>query len=304
MSMQNNNVLLWRSVCSALLSMLFASASFADAIAKNDAPDDRALFHRAVSLTAHGDWLAAQKIFKQISLRQPDWPEPKNNLAVALFNQGQISLAQQALEDAVISLPGFKVAQENRKRLYDHAAAVAYLKAIGKHKKLPLPQLQILSVIDAPAIKQQSESQAVKPANEDTKPANASAERLNQADSRRLIYIAVEKAVMQWSVSWSELHIDEYLAAYSIQFNPAYPVSDYTQWRKQRRAKFRLTTHLQIKLQDVKVYLRDNEIQAYAEFTQYYKADKYQDKVTKQLQLIFDNDRWLIQSERVLQQLN
>lgn len=86
-----------------------------DIAVEHDKPDVKILFDQAVSLSVHGDWLGAEKLFKKISLDHPSWPESKNNLAIALFNLGKIEQAQQALEDAVTSLPSFKVAQENRK---------------------------------------------------------------------------------------------------------------------------------------------------------------------------------------------
>ena len=286
----------------AFFLVLFTTIAFIDVVAadiavEHDKQDVRVLFEQAVSLSAQGDWLGAEKLFKQISLDHPSWPESKNNLAIALFNLGKVKQAQQALEDAVTSLPSFRVAQENRKRLYDHSAAMAYHKAIGSNEKPALPQLQLLNEVN---VLQPEEL----PLEEQDLAESAEAAKIDGTEAKKRTSDVVEEAVMLWSKSWSDIDIDQYLSAYSTQFKPSDSAKDYNQWRNIRRAKFRLTGDIRIETQDVKVYLSSNEIQAVVEFIQHYQSNKYQDKVIKQLRLVLENDHWLIQSERVLQQLN
>jgi len=274
--------------------LIVATSAFADTPSVDEKISARALFDQAVSMSVNGDWLAAEKLFRQVSLIHPEWPEPKNNLAIVLLKLDKVEQAQQAIESAVISLPSFKVAQENRKQLYDHAAAVAYYKAVGDSRKPAFPQLQLLHEIDAPVLKKPEHIEAVEPENR----------KIRDSESEQKISDAIEKTVMLWSKSWSELNIDQYLSSYSTQFRPSGSEQSYTQWSNIRRTKFRLTGNIQVELQDMKVYVRNNETQALAEFIQNYKSNKYQDRVIKQLLLVLENDRWLIQSERVLQQLN
>jgi len=283
-------------------SVTLAAVAAADITVRQDKPDARVLFDQAVSLSAHGDWLGAEKLFKQISLDHPGWPESKNNLAIALFNLGKIEQAQQALEDAVTSLPSFRVAQENRKRLYDHSAAMAYHKAIGSNEKPASPQLQLLREIDVSMLEELQPEEAQSEGH--TPVENTEALATDAAELKQQASDAVENAVNRWSKSWTDVNIDQYLSAYSTQFKPSDSVKDYTQWRNIRRAKFRLSGGIRIETQDIKVYLSSNEVQALVEFVQHYQSNKYQDKVIKQLHLVLENDRWLIQSERVLQQLN
>ena len=75
--------------------------------------DEHGLFQQAISLSKQGDWKQAAELFQQVASAQPDWPEPKNNLAVALLKLGQVEQARQILEQAVTSQASFKVAQEN-----------------------------------------------------------------------------------------------------------------------------------------------------------------------------------------------
>lgn len=286
--------------------MLFASSLFSAATAENKEDSVKAMFDQAISLSEHGDWSGAEQLFKKISLDHPDWPEPKNNLAVALFNLGKIEQAQQALEDAVTSLPAFKVAQENRKRLYDHSAAVAYLKAIGEHEEVLPPQLQILHEVNSPLFNGQAEAQ-VKEVSLQAPDIEVAAEKIEpepEPEPEQLISSVIEQAVMLWSKAWSDADIDQYLSAYSSSFRSSDQNTDYTQWRNTRRAKFRISNGIRIDLQGIKIYLHDNESEAVAEFVQHYQSNKYQDKVVKQLYLVLENEHWLIRSERVLQQLH
>jgi tetratricopeptide (TPR) repeat protein len=289
MSMKYKNS--FRLSCLLSFLLMFASVAFAAVPSEDNKPSPRTLFSQAVAMSVNGDWLSAEKLFQQVALAHPEWPEPKNNLAIVLLKMDKVEQAQKAIESAVISLPSFKVAQENRKRLYDHAAAVAYYKAVGDSRKPDFPKLQLLHEINEAVPK------ADKPAEK------ANPEEIH-ATSKQQVSGAIEAKLITWSKSWSDVNIDQYLSAYSTQFRPSGAEKDYTQWSRHRRAKFRLTGSIRVELQDVKVYVRNNEKQALAEFIQNYQSNQYQDKVIKQLHLVLENGQWLIQSERVLQQLN
>ena len=250
--------------------------------------DDLLLFKHAVSLTEKGRWSDAAILFKDIASRNPTWPEPKNDLAIALFKLGKIEQAQQALEDAVVSLPSFKVAQLNRKKLYDHAAAMAYYKAVGISEKPERPQLEMLTEV-------KKEPVATSPVNNNSQPVN---------QSTASIVSNIRKSLLNWSKAWSDVDIDRYLSAYSNDFIPSNPGTDYTQWRMLRRAKLKYASKLDIKLTNVQVYLNEDKNQALVEFIQDYKSARFQDRVQKQLQLVYENERWLILSERVLRQIH
>ena len=275
-------------LCGGFLLMLNCIAILADTVPAYNKQDGRALFAKAVSLSVDGDWLAAEKLFQKIVLSHPEWPEPKNNLAVAQLKLGKVEKAQASLEDAVTSLPSFKVAQENRKRLYDHAAAVAYQKVISSAVNPSLPQLQLLHELNGQKIDKEQINYVSK----------------DDLDSKQALSSAIEKSVLFWSKAWADVNITQYLSAYSSQFIPADMSKDFTQWSDSRRAKFRFTDDVQVDLENIKIYLADNEVEAVAEFIQAYKSKKYRDRVVKQLHMILENDRWLIKAERTLKKLN
>ncbi|MCW8957001.1 MAG: tetratricopeptide repeat protein [Gammaproteobacteria bacterium] len=245
--------------------------------------DARDQFQQAVSLSKQGDWKQAVKLFQQVASEQPDWPEPKNNLAVALLKLGQVEQARQTLEQAVISQASFKVAQANRQRLYDHLAANAYEKALGNSGSLQLPNLQLLDSIQQATVQPVQQSVVTDPV----------------ADITSLIH----QQLNQWSSAWSESNVDAYLACYSPRFKPFERDMDYQQWRYQRRLRLKSSQDVKISLDDIKVFVDPKGDSALVEFVQLYRSANYTDKVIKQLLLNHDNKQWLIISERVIKAL-
>lgn len=273
---------------------LFISVCFAWALTlvvaeAKDIREDESRFKQAVQLTEQGHWSQAADIFQAIAQNNPTWPEPKNNLAIALLKMGQIEQARQALEDAVISLPSFKVAQENRKRLYDHLAAVAYEKAVGKTEPLELPEFHLLAeinVIEMEAAVQLEQSIA-------------------QVDTESTgdLLAQLSHLVHDWSQAWSRADVEQYLSFYSTAFIPADPQIDYNQWRQQRSVRLRLSQGVNISLDNIRIYFDTDQSRALAEFSQQYQSATYNDTVIKQLVLGLEEKRWQILAERVIQQL-
>ncbi len=208
MNKNNKHVLIKILFCLWLLPVMV--------FAQQKSIDDFLLFKHAVNLTEDGRWSDAAILFKDIAARNPDWPEPKNNLAIAQFKLGKIEQAQQAIEAAVISLPSFKVAQSNRKKLYDHAAAMAYYKAVGVSEKPENPELEILTEIKkAPVVK----SSVVD----------------NNSQAASTVFSDIRNSLSKWSEAWSDNNIEQYFSVYSNDFTPSGSAKDYTQWRMLRR---------------------------------------------------------------------
>ena len=250
--------------------------------------DDRQLFTQAVALSAQGKWSEAATLFQQISQRQPAWPESKNNLAVALLQLGQLEQAQRALDAAVTAQASFKTAQQNRQRLYDYLAAIAYEKAMGTKNGTAMPKLELLTQLSEaePVIIESAAVVMSPPAQTET--------QVN----------AIKQVLALWSKAWSDADINTYLAAYSREFRPSEPGSDYTQWQNSRRVRLANASNTRVRLENIRIYLDMNAQQALAEFVQYYQSASYQDKVLKQMYLTRQQDRWLILEERVIQQYN
>jgi tetratricopeptide (TPR) repeat protein len=264
------------------------------------AVDDRSLFQQAVALSQQGEWAQAAQMYSAIATRHPAWPEPKNNLAVALLKLGNMEQAQQALEDAVGSQPSFRTAQDNRQRLYDHLAAIAYDRALGKIVQNDPPQLQLLTRLDLP---EPPPPAVLNPAPVTPPPAQQLVVKA-EPNSAEQVSAAIRQHLLAWSQAWSQADVEAYLAAYSRRFKPAEPETDYNEWRNIRRARLIIPDNTRVKLEQIRVYMDGDHTQALAQFVQSYRSDTYQDRVLKQLHLALEKGRWLILSERVIEKLN
>ena len=85
--------------CSFILFFSTAFCSVAYSLDSKSA--DLKLFNKAVQMSTDGDWSGAEKIFRDVAQRNPGWPEPKNNLAIVLYNAGKLEQARQSLDEAV-----------------------------------------------------------------------------------------------------------------------------------------------------------------------------------------------------------
>ena len=253
-----------------------------------------ALFYQAVAYADLNQWNQAQIIFQNLSLKHTDWPEPKNNLAVALLKQGQLEQAQKAIDDAINSQPSFRIAQKNRNSIYEYLAVQAYDKVLGKGKKASLPQMDLLTelTMNRPEVKEPPV--AVEPEVVVVEKKTQQSDNVN----------SIRQRLLAWSRAWSESNEKHYFSSYSTQFRPSDLRTDYTQWRNIRRVRLKKSPNVQVVLNDIDIYLSDNKQRAVAEFVQSYSSSTYKDRVIKQLVLESDKGNWLILSEREIQKLD
>lgn len=105
-------------------------------------------------------------------------------------------------------------------------------------------------------------------------------------------------AVNAWAKAWRVRDEDAYLAAYAPGFRPQGGLSR-PEWEKRRRLLLGLARNIDLKIDSVSAeILGDNRAQA--TFNQIYRSDSYQDAVIKQLKFIRQDDRWLIEEEKIL----
>jgi tetratricopeptide (TPR) repeat protein len=256
--------------------------------------DDRDVFNRALNLSKQGQWQQAADLYAQVASRNPQWPEPKNNLAVSLINLGKISEAQQALDAAVVSRSSFSVAQNNRQRLYDYLAAQAYSRALSQKSLATPPVLDLISVLDLPAIQS-----VVAPVV--TAPVVAVATPGSGAGNPAVI-AAVESRVSNWAQAWSAANIKDYLDAYSSRFKPDDGKS-FVEWENSRRVRLQTAGTTQVTVQNLHIYIDTAQQQAVVEFLQSYTSNTYSDRTVKQLLLTLEGNNWRILAERVITQM-
>ncbi len=104
-------------------------------------------------------------------------------------------------------------------------------------------------------------------------------------------------AVRAWAAAWSEQRLDDYLAAYSIAFQPPAGLSRL-EWEAQRRRRLTAPAHIQIELSELEAAVRDPRTVAVG-FRQEYRSDRFRDTVRKRLTMAFEQGRWKIRKEEV-----
>ena len=236
-----------------------------------------ARFEQAMRLMEQQQWTAAATVFNDLLDQNPQWVEVQNNLAVALLKDGDIDAARQALEQAVTALPAFKTAQKNRQLLYDYLAVNAYDQALGKKSVRDLPALTLLPWQEEKVV-----------------------ERKENDDREN-----IKQQITKWATAWSAGNIESYFSAYTKKFQPQKNIAtSYDEWHSARLFKLKRSDKPVIDIENKRIFLNLEQGEAIAEFVQHYRAKHYADTVIKQLYFVLQEGVWLIQSERVLAQLN
>jgi hypothetical protein len=107
----------------------------------------------------------------------------------------------------------------------------------------------------------------------------------------------VKGAVQAWADAWSAKDAEQYFTSYADSFKPS--GMSKSAWQAQREARMSKSKSIAVTLSDLKVKLSDDS-HASATFVQHFRADAYQDKSQKILQLEKIDDAWLIVSEQVV----
>ena len=92
--------------------------------------DVQAQFIKGVILAELNRRDEAIKIFADITSKNPNLPEPHNNLAVLYAEKGEYDQARKALESAIKTHPSYATAHENLGDIYARMASQSYTKAL------------------------------------------------------------------------------------------------------------------------------------------------------------------------------
>jgi len=123
----------------------------ADELRHTPGVDVQLIFLHARALVATGDTNGAEHIYRELTTTYPELPEPWNNLAELYRRRGQIELAEQALQTAILIDPKYGAAYANladirlmlARQAYETAARLgvsdAQNRALFIHKFLEQP---------------------------------------------------------------------------------------------------------------------------------------------------------------------
>ncbi|OOG45056.1 TolC family outer membrane protein [Polaromonas sp. A23] len=105
----------------------------------------------------------------------------------------------------------------------------------------------------------------------------------------------LNRALEGWRAAWSRRDVDAYLGFYAPGFTPSAD-SDRNAWREKRKAVLGRAVDIAVDVSEVSVTKTD-ATHASTTFRQTYRSASYRDVVTKTLQWVRVDDRWLIMRE-------
>lgn len=263
---------------------------------RQSAEQDKVLFDKALLLSTQKEWVQAEKIYRGLIKRQPLWPEAKNNLAVVLLKTERLDEARQFLESAVISSPSYRIAQQNRSKLYNYLASQAYNQVLEVKAPLKLPELELIlqfKPVNSAVVEEKISERQTEPEPEVGR--NFFAEDTTD----------INEQLASWSRAWSEGDIEQYIQAYSTRFI-ASDRKTFSAWKNARKARFKQTRGVDVSIEQVRVFFESTaepvqgEQYVLVEFLQHYQSASYQDKVLKQMYMRKQQNSWLILSERTI----
>ena len=276
-----------------------------DAILEVRPEDPETRFLKGIILAEQGREDDAIEVFAALTQDYPELPEPYNNLAVLFAQQGNYEKARDALRAAIRTHPSYSTAHENLGDLYAKMASHSYDRALEENSRNESARLK-LSQISGLFRMPESESimAAVKPApvtetvNPIPEPEIVVSEPVSEPtepppeDGESIILAAISS----WSAAWSAQDVNAYLSHYASSFRPKGGMARES-WAAQRRERLGKPNFIEVKIENPTVQMKD-EKSARVEFLQLYRADSYNDRVVKILDMTREGNEWQIQREQ------
>jgi len=106
--------------------------------------------------------------------------------------------------------------------------------------------------------------------------------------------------VRAWARSWAEQDVPAYISFYENQFRPSNGLSN-KQWRDQRKVRLTNKSYIKVDVSNFKVEDRDTQFRV--TFSQHYRSNNVDDRITKRLIFNKKNEDWSkakITSEQVI----
>lgn len=281
--------------------------------------DPQMRFLKGVILAETGKTNDAIALFTKLTEDFPELPEPYNNLAVLFAGQSQFDKARAALEMAIRTNPSYATAHENLGDVYAKLASQSYSKALqldsantGVPTKLALIRnlfapdsrgagrpVNVSTVAPvtsaapvstpAPAPRAPTAAAAAPTAAVAAPPAKPQTSASADAGSADILL-----AVRTWAKAWAAKDMPGYLGSYSAQFDPVGSRSRKA-WEQERRSRIMTKSSISIDLTDFDVQASDTK--ATVTFRQSYKSGRLVSNSRKTLEMVKENNRWLIARE-------
>ncbi len=273
----------------------------------------------------------ARGVFERLIEIEPDLPEPYNNLAVIEAAAGDYEAAVTTLRKALDTHASYRTAYDNLTKIYTQLASEAYGQALDAEpgERAEIVELVLLGNLGQPAagrpgdrdeprreaqlaatepgaIAQMSQRAPVtapapgEPAVEESTVEQGAAGMVPEMEPEpsepQPDLESVAPFVESWRLAWQEQRVDDYLAAYSKDFRPANGMSRQ-RWAEERGPRISGPEFIRVTL----AYLDEPQVsgnKASIRFLQSYESNTFQDRVSKLLVLVWEDDGWKILEER------
>ncbi len=296
----------WFFLLTVLLLSLFSTVIVADVNEIQRIANDKLLFTKAVAFSSQQQWSQAEPIYRDLLKRNEQWPELGNNLAILLLKTNRLDEAKKVFEQAVSSSPGYRVTQKNRSQLYSYLATQAYDKALGSKRYIAIPELELIQTIHQPVkviekiVEKSVEKVVIKTVSVEKKQPDVQLEAESFAVEQKNIHRDIKQQLLDWSQAWSRGDFEPYIQSYSEAFLPSDARKSYVEWKNIRRARLKFTKGVKVDIGQLRVFVESGGEYALVEFMQNYRSSTYNDRVLKQMYMHYQQDNWLILSERTI----
>jgi len=242
-------------------------------------------------LTAYAYQMAGQidkasKRYLRLIRRNPELPEPRNNLAMIYLAKGDYDRASEVLVDAVKSHSSYATAYANLNNIYTGLASEAYRRAVSESiepvnyaSKIELTALTRLTSLERNGSGNITDMELVE----------------NPA-----IATVLARQLRGWAQAWSEKDLDAYIAYYSSEHKLDFATRE--DWVEHRRQRILRPGFIKIGVSDIQIRAQTENL-AIVDFQQSFDSLDYSDRVIKRVGLRRINSQWKITDERVLSAL-
>lgn len=276
---------------------LYAATDQTDAESAAGAVDIFAVpdFQKAVAGYNENRFDQARRHLERLLQRFPKNPEILNNLAVIAVKQNDYERAIRLLRAVIATDNTVNTSYYNLSSIYAYLASESYRQALSLESEAPKslnlkfiddrrekpPRLQ--SAVEAILANQQIDKPLVK------EPESAFADGRQQPE--------VVQFINSWAEAWANQDLDAYLRSYARDYKPRR--GSYTEWKAQRTRRLRAPSHIDVDVSNIRLK-NVSPARVIVTFRQRYRSNLLQSTITKQLELVREQNQWRIADEKVL----
>jgi hypothetical protein len=226
----------------------------------------------------------ASKLYRKLIRRNPELPEPRNNLAMIYLSKGDYDRASELLVNAINSHGSYAIAYANLNNIYTGLASEAYRRAVNES----IQPINYVSKIELAAMTRLTSLERDEPVGgiPDT-----------GLIENPAIVPTLAKHVTGWAQAWSEKNLDVYLNFYSPEHKLDF--ATHQDWIENRKHRILRPGFIKIGISDIQIRAQTENL-AIIDFQQSFDSLDYSDRVIKRLGLSRINSQWKITDERVL----